>query len=115
MLPRRLLDEARCAEISGDLWYDPHVARQMKGVCARCPVQYDCLLHTLRIEADEPARVEGYVSEVYGIAGGLNPGERRALLKRILLRGESVESVVDDVYLDWSPLKPRRRRAWKAR
>lgn len=65
------MDEASCAEIGGDLWFtdntnDP-AAKRAKEVCARCPVQSECLEHALATD------------QRYGIWGGMTQYERRSL------------------------------------
>jgi len=65
-------DDARC------LQYDPEVffatraraERRAKSICHRCPVKSECLAHALA------SRVE------FGVWGGMNWKERRAMLKQ---------------------------------
>lgn len=71
------MDDALCAQTDPELFF-PHKGgpvRVARAVCARCPVQAECLNHALA----------GH--ERYGIFGGVTPMERRKLLR--LSKGES--------------------------
>ncbi len=67
---------AACRDYDNNLFFHPEHergqarerrAQEAKEICARCPVQRNCLLHALSV--DEP----------YGVWGGYTPHERRQL------------------------------------
>lgn len=68
---------AACRGLDADLFFHPDRERAMrrqnredraKAVCARCPVQPQCLEHSLRVE------------EPYGTWGGVGERERQEML-----------------------------------
>jgi WhiB family transcriptional regulator, redox-sensing transcriptional regulator len=63
--------DARCNEYDPEIFFDPRVRfeRKAKSICGRCEVRADCLSYALQ------TRVE------FGVWGGLNGKERRALLR----------------------------------
>ncbi|HMC36454.1 MAG TPA: WhiB family transcriptional regulator [Actinomycetota bacterium] len=65
-------DHARCLEHDPDIFFATRARaeRRAKSICSRCPVKADCLAFALQ------SKVE------FGIWGGLNGNERRALLRR---------------------------------
>jgi WhiB family redox-sensing transcriptional regulator len=73
-------DEAACRGVEGVLFFSPLVVelkdarlareRRAKAICQQCPVREECLETALSQR------------ESYGIWGGLNEMERRALLRR---------------------------------
>ena len=65
-------DAAACRGSEGSLFFSPDVSEReflAKRLCANCPVRGDCLEASLSRH------------ETYGIWGGLNELERRALLR----------------------------------
>lgn len=65
-------DHALCAQVGADVFFpskgDEHRhSAQAKAVCARCPVQADCLFEALANR------------EEHGVWGGTSPRQRRAL------------------------------------
>lgn len=66
------LDGALCAEIGGDWWHPDmgQESRTAKSVCAKCPVQAECLEWALR------------TNEPYGVWGGFTTVERRQLRRK---------------------------------
>jgi WhiB family redox-sensing transcriptional regulator len=77
--PPTSLADAACKGEAPDLFFGPDAefvnARQVreekaKAICARCPVRPDCLAYALDS------------GEMFGIWGGLNEDERRALLRQ---------------------------------
>jgi WhiB family transcriptional regulator, redox-sensing transcriptional regulator len=72
----------RCNEYDPEIFFDPRVRfeRKAKSICGRCEVRADCLAYALR------NRVE------FGVWGGLNGKERRALLRRGQRRSEWQEA-----------------------
>lgn len=64
-------ERAACRGSDPDVFYPSDGAKvvesRAKKVCARCPVRAECLEHALRTE------------EPYGVWGGLNEVERRAI------------------------------------
>lgn len=70
---------AACAD-NPDAMFPRNTAKEIqaaKAVCRRCPVVAECLAATLHAEACLPRR-----EDLWGIAGGLRPHERRRLLER---------------------------------
>jgi WhiB family redox-sensing transcriptional regulator len=62
---------ARCNDYDPEIFFDPRVRfeRKAKSICGRCDVRTDCLAYALQ------TRIE------FGIWGGMNGKERRALLR----------------------------------
>ena len=78
-VPLPVLDGAACKGAPLDLFFGPDAefvtTRQKreaaaKAICARCPVRLDCLDYALDID------------QTYGVWGGLNEDERRALRRQ---------------------------------
>ena len=72
-----MLDTAKwkgavCADskYNPDIWFNQHDEQEAKTICKTCPLLITCAQYA--IEAEEP----------YGVWGGLNPTDRRALTKR---------------------------------
>jgi WhiB family redox-sensing transcriptional regulator len=63
--------EARCNQYDPDMFFDTHVRteRRAKAICSRCDVASKCLAFALE------TRIE------FGVWGGLNGKERRAMLR----------------------------------
>ena len=66
-------DNARCLQHDPDLFFASRARaeRRAKSICSGCPVKVECLAYALE------SRVE------FGIWGGLNWNERRAMLRRL--------------------------------
>lgn len=65
-------DCARCAQIGGDMWF-PEMGgstKQVKAICATCPVRQQCLDYALSLPADE---------DKDGVFGGLSVRERQSI------------------------------------
>ncbi len=64
-------EQARCNQYDPEIFFDPRARseRKAKSVCSRCEVREDCLAFALS------SRTE------FGVWGGLNGKERRALLR----------------------------------
>ena len=62
---------ARCNEYDPEIFFDPRVRfeRKAKSICGRCQVRTDCLSYALASGVE------------FGVWGGLNGKERRALLR----------------------------------
>jgi WhiB family redox-sensing transcriptional regulator len=79
-------DRAACAEEDPELFFPvsstgPHARRQInsaRAVCARCPVQRECLRWSLR------------TAQRYGVWGGMEENERQLLLRESERRSVSV-------------------------
>ncbi len=63
--------EARCNQYDPDMFFDTHVRteRRAKAICSRCDVASKCLAFAL------DTRIE------FGVWGGLNGKERRAMMR----------------------------------
>jgi WhiB family redox-sensing transcriptional regulator len=63
--------DARCNAYDPEIFFDPRVRfeRKAKSICGRCDVRADCLAYALQTRID------------FGVWGGLNGKERRALLR----------------------------------
>jgi WhiB family redox-sensing transcriptional regulator len=95
-LPAALLAEAaadtkrswrargHCAETDPELFFPPRdgPADEARAICGSCAVRRQCLAYA--ITADEP----------YGIWGGLDPGERRNLRRRLQRASGGAENSV---------------------
>ncbi len=71
--------DAACRGADNDIWYPDHGSgawgqRTAKRICFTCPVRLECLKHALD------------AGEQFGIWGGLNPHERKALQRRAAAR-----------------------------
>lgn len=64
---------ASCHEVGNHYWFstDPSKQNFAKFVCSLCPVQRECLRHALRTKSE------------FGIWGGLDKKERKALRQRL--------------------------------
>jgi WhiB family transcriptional regulator, redox-sensing transcriptional regulator len=73
--------DARCNQYDPEIFFDPRVRfeRKAKTICGRCDVRADCLAYALRF------RVE------FGVWGGMNTKERRALLRASARRPDRSE------------------------
>jgi hypothetical protein len=75
---------AACAGMDGRLFFPTVHSRSSlrwvlpRSICNRCPVKAECLADTLKYEAERP-RLGGQ-EERYGMAGGMTPDERTALV-----------------------------------
>jgi WhiB family redox-sensing transcriptional regulator len=63
---------ALCRDVDPTLFFPPpgESQKQVKAICAQCPVQAECLLHALNNR------------EYWGVWGGLSERERRTLRRR---------------------------------
>ena len=79
---RRWSRHALCAAADPDIFFPPgdSLASEARAICARCPVRPSCLAYA--VTAGEP----------FGIWGGLDPEERRALRRRLRQREPSAAS-----------------------
>ena len=70
---RRWSTDALCAASDPEIFFPPgdSLASDARAICARCPVHRSCLAYA--VTAGEP----------FGIWGGLDPQERRALRRRL--------------------------------
>lgn len=60
-------ENAACLGESVDLFFDPATERKALRICARCPVQEECLEESLRV----------YPLAFFGVAGGMTAEERK--------------------------------------
>lgn len=73
--------DALCAEYPHELWFPESKgkpAREAKAICARCPVQVQCLDLAL---AYESGALHTEKTSLFGVWGGLSP-KQRAKLRR---------------------------------
>jgi WhiB family redox-sensing transcriptional regulator len=65
-------EQARCRQYDPEIFFAPRARaeRKAKTICGKCPVKVDCLVFALQ------AKVE------FGIWGGTNGKERRAMIRR---------------------------------
>lgn len=85
--PEAWQDDAACKGVDPDLmvpWHQDSVAADAKAVCAECPVKKQCLDFAMRNR------------EEWGIWGGLNPAERRALRRRIQRRARKFRALLEE-------------------
>jgi WhiB family redox-sensing transcriptional regulator len=71
--PQNWVRHAACAGHDPDHWFVPEQAtyRYARPICAACPVRVDCLDWAMR------------AGEYQGMWGGLSPGQRRQLRRRV--------------------------------
>jgi WhiB family redox-sensing transcriptional regulator len=69
------VEEALCAQVSPEFFFpekgEGDLVRVARQICARCPVQAECLDHALEHE------------EKFGIWGGMGPVKRKKLRKQL--------------------------------
>ena len=77
--------EALCAQMGGDALFGWEgeksrsivlVYQQARKICARCPVQNECLEEALELQGNRAQQHR------YGMWGGLTPGERTEISKK---------------------------------
>jgi WhiB family redox-sensing transcriptional regulator len=84
------LDDAGCTTVPVEVFYGTeehpltHTERaQAKDICKKCPVQFNCLEHSL------------ITREYWGIWGGLDERERRAVMKEYKTIKAAIQAVKD--------------------
>lgn len=85
-------NSAACLGVDPDLWFPlgraPDQEVQAKAICARCPVQRQCLDEAMETETLRAGKVLDEVGEAmrparWGIRAGLNPDQRHKLAKQV--------------------------------
>lgn len=75
-LPGDWIEDAACTGRDPEIWFPrrgDNSTAYAKSICGECPVRIKCLNWALATERD------AWITGTYGIFGGLDPEERRAL------------------------------------
>jgi WhiB family redox-sensing transcriptional regulator len=77
--------DARCATEDPEIFFPPNddPARKARQICSMCPVRDECLAYALEAK------------EEFGIWGGLDPRERRALRRKLRRRKDDTGSATE--------------------